>query len=137
MFLAAIVVASKFLQDQTYSNRTWSKISGLAPREIEQLERIFLHTIQYDLVVDAAQWSRWTQELSSNWVRAKPAPPAAADAPRPATAAEVRKAAPDQRLHRAISENVIGQTLPFDAGILQSDRNRHTRASFVRRPSSA
>lgn len=75
--------------------------------------------------------------LSSNWVRAKPAPPAAADAPRPATAAEVRKAAPDQRLHRAISENVIGQTLPFDAGILQSDRNRHTRASFVRRPSSA
>ncbi|WFC94370.1 hypothetical protein MBRA1_001000 [Malassezia brasiliensis] len=131
MFLAAIVVASKFLQDQTYSNRTWSKISGLAPREIEQLERIFLQTIQYDLVVDAAQWSRWTQELSSNWVRSKPLRPAGADALRPATATEVRKAAPDPRLHRAISENVIGQTFPFDAGILQSDRNRHTRAAFV------
>lgn len=145
MFLAAIVVASKFLQDQTYSNRTWSKISGLAPREIEQLERIFLHTIQYDLVVDAAQWSRWTQELSSNWVRAKPAQPVATDASRPAAAAAAaataaaggRKSAPDQRLHRAISENVIGQTLPYDAGILQSDRDRHTRAAFVRRPSSA
>lgn len=140
MFLAAIVVASKFLQDQTYSNRTWSKISGLAPREIEQLERIFLRTIQYDLVVDAAQWSRWTQELSSNWVRAKPTHPPAVAAVAAAAgtpSAEVRKPASDPRLHRAISENVIGQTLPFDTGILQSDRNRHTCAAFVRRPSSA
>ncbi|WFD30285.1 PHO85 cyclin-5 [Malassezia sp. CBS 17886] len=67
MFLAAIVVASKFLQDRTYSNRSWSKISGLPTKEIEQLERVFLHTIKFHLVVDECQWSEWTKDLSARW----------------------------------------------------------------------
>lgn len=138
MFLAAIVVASKFLQDQTYSNRTWSKISGLATREIEQLERIFLHTIHYNLMVDTAQWTRWTQELSSNWSRAKQALLSPLPAAQPKFGSpEPWRPNPDTRLHRANSENVIGQTFPFDAGLLRSDRNRTATAASIRRPSSS
>lgn len=137
MFLAAIVVASKFLQDRTYSNRTWSKISGLAPREIEQLERVFLHTIQYNLVVDASHWTRWTQELSSNWGRAKralatPGPIAQLRVEQ----AEARAPSVDARLHRAISENVLGQALPFDAGVYASMRTRSTQTMRAVRPSA-
>lgn len=137
MFLAAVVVASKFLQDRTYSNRTWSKISGLNTKEIEQLERVFLHTIQYDLVVDASHWSRWTSELSSNWGRAKQAlaTPGAAAQQR-IDHAEMKSARFDTRLHRAHSENVLGQALPFDAGLLQADRTRAAKPGFARHESA-
>ncbi|KLO05937.1 hypothetical protein SCHPADRAFT_802591, partial [Schizopora paradoxa] len=38
-FLAALVLASKFLQDRCYSNRAWAKLAGLAPREVSRCER--------------------------------------------------------------------------------------------------
>jgi hypothetical protein len=36
MFLAALILASKYLQDRNYSARAWSKISGLNTQEINQ-----------------------------------------------------------------------------------------------------
>jgi len=30
-FLAALILASKFIQDKCYSNRAWAKLSGLPP----------------------------------------------------------------------------------------------------------
>ncbi|KAK7053475.1 hypothetical protein VNI00_004101 [Paramarasmius palmivorus] len=38
-FLASLILASKFTQDKTYSNRAWAKLSGLPPREIGRCER--------------------------------------------------------------------------------------------------
>lgn len=38
-FLAALILASKFLQDKSYSNRAWAKLSGLPAREISRCER--------------------------------------------------------------------------------------------------
>ncbi|WFC97779.1 PHO85 cyclin-5 [Malassezia yamatoensis] len=138
MFLASIVVAYKFLQDQTYSNRTWSKISGLAPREIEHLERVFLHTIRYDLTVNAAQWTQWTSRLSSNWshlehnlMKSDPSPLSHIQP------TGSRQSVAERRMQRANSENVIGQTLPYDASLLDSERARDATTKRTRRPYSA
>jgi hypothetical protein len=63
MFLASIMVASKFVQDRTYSNRAWSKISGLPVKDLGKLERALLKAIDYRLVISEGEWHRWTAEL--------------------------------------------------------------------------
>ncbi|KAG0157341.1 hypothetical protein PDIDSM_4526 [Penicillium digitatum] len=45
MFLAALILASKYLQDRNYSARAWSKISGLNTLEINQNELMFLKAL--------------------------------------------------------------------------------------------
>ncbi|KAF9370694.1 hypothetical protein CPB97_002537 [Podila verticillata] len=59
-FLAALMVASKYLQDRNYSNKAWAKISGLSIKEINANELIFLKLIDYSLFVSNETFMRWT-----------------------------------------------------------------------------
>jgi len=63
MFLASVITASKFVQDRCYSNRAWSKISGLPVKDLGKLERAFLKAIDYRLMVPEGDWEKWTAEL--------------------------------------------------------------------------
>jgi len=49
-FLACLILASKFMQDRSYSNRAWAKLAGLPPREIGRCERA---------VGEALGWRLW------------------------------------------------------------------------------
>lgn len=60
MFLAALILASKYLQDRNFSARAWSKISGLAAQEINQNEIAFLIAVNWDLHIREETYSRWT-----------------------------------------------------------------------------
>lgn len=60
MFLAALILASKYLQDRNYSARAWSKISGLNTLEINQNELMFLEAVGWRLHVSEALFQRWT-----------------------------------------------------------------------------
>ncbi|MCJ1333700.1 hypothetical protein MMC10_010400 [Thelotrema lepadinum] len=60
MFLAALILASKYLQDRNYSARAWSKISGLKVSEINANERAFLAAIDWKLHVPEERFQRWT-----------------------------------------------------------------------------
>ncbi|KAK2464267.1 hypothetical protein APHAL10511_003724 [Amanita phalloides] len=53
-FLAALILASKFLQDKSYSNRAWAKLSGLSPKEIGRCERA---------LGEALDWRLWVGKL--------------------------------------------------------------------------
>ncbi|KAL7009021.1 PHO85 cyclin-5 [Cystobasidiomycetes sp. EMM_F5] len=53
MFLSALVCASKFLQDRTYSNQAWSKISSLPVQVINANEKAFLEVMDYNLFVNS------------------------------------------------------------------------------------
>jgi hypothetical protein len=63
MFLAAVIVASKYLQDRNYSNRAWAKISGLPVKEINANEFVFLNVAKYDLYVGETLYKRWSAVL--------------------------------------------------------------------------
>jgi hypothetical protein len=63
MFLAAVVVASKYLQDRNYSNRAWAKISGLPVKEINANEFVFLNVAKYELYVGESLYKRWSGVL--------------------------------------------------------------------------
>ncbi|EPS28395.1 hypothetical protein PDE_03341 [Penicillium oxalicum 114-2] len=61
MFLAALILASKYLQDRNYSARAWSKISGLNTLEINQNELMFLDAVGWRLHISEATFQRWTE----------------------------------------------------------------------------
>jgi hypothetical protein len=60
MFLAALILASKYLQDRNYSARAWSRISGLGTQEIHQNEIAFLLAVNWRLHITDDVFQRWT-----------------------------------------------------------------------------
>ncbi|KAG9258684.1 cyclin [Emericellopsis atlantica] len=59
MFLAALILASKYLQDRNYSARAWSKISGLNTQEINQNEIAFLQAVDWKLHICKDVYQAW------------------------------------------------------------------------------
>ncbi|KAL3422324.1 G1/S-specific cyclin Pcl5 [Phlyctema vagabunda] len=76
MFLAALILASKYLQDRNYSARAWSKISGLNTFEINQNEMAFLLAVNWELHITDAVFSRWT-EIVLKYTPSQPPSPGA------------------------------------------------------------
>lgn len=66
MFLAALISASKFLQDRNFSNRAWAKLTGLTVAEINANELTFLKLIDYNLFVKPELYHRWNMFLSEH-----------------------------------------------------------------------
>ncbi|KAI9711467.1 MAG: hypothetical protein M1820_002030 [Bogoriella megaspora] len=60
MFLASLILASKYLQDRNFSARAWSKISGLKTQEINTNEMTFLNAINWSLHIPEGIFERWT-----------------------------------------------------------------------------
>ncbi|KAI1794138.1 hypothetical protein LXA43DRAFT_997896 [Ganoderma leucocontextum] len=56
-FLACLLLASKFMQDRSYSNRAWAKLAGLPPREIGRCERA---------LGDALDWRLWVGKIPAS-----------------------------------------------------------------------
>ncbi|KAI4154443.1 MAG: hypothetical protein L6R39_001384 [Caloplaca ligustica] len=60
MFLASLILASKYLQDRNFSARAWSRISGLEASEINTNEMAFLTAVNWKLHVPEPVYQRWT-----------------------------------------------------------------------------
>ncbi|PFH55979.1 hypothetical protein XA68_17248 [Ophiocordyceps unilateralis] len=80
MFLAALILASKYLQDRNYSARAWSKISGLNTHEINQNEIAFLLAVNWKLHIADDVFQRWTDMVLKCMPPPSPPPPSADDA---------------------------------------------------------
>jgi hypothetical protein len=63
MFLTALMLASKYLQDRNYSAKAWSKITGLQVKEINLNEVAFLLAIDWKLHVQETTFERWQNIL--------------------------------------------------------------------------
>ncbi|KAI8323678.1 hypothetical protein GQ54DRAFT_250674, partial [Martensiomyces pterosporus] len=63
MFVAALISASKFMFDRTYSNRAWNKITKLPLAQISDMERAFLDMIDYRLYVDRSTYEKFHRLL--------------------------------------------------------------------------
>jgi hypothetical protein len=76
MFLSALILASKYLQDRNYSARAWNKISGLNTLEINQNEMAFLLAIDWKLHITDIVFKRWTDIVLTYNPSQPPPPPA-------------------------------------------------------------
>jgi Cyclin len=63
MFLSALMLASKFLQDRNYSTRAWGKITGLPTSEINTNELKFLEAVDWELHVSKEKFERWSRTV--------------------------------------------------------------------------
>lgn len=79
MFLAALILASKYLQDRNYSARAWSKLSGLKVCDINTNEMAFLSAVRWKLHIAEGLFDRW-QEIILRYTPSQPPPPAGSGA---------------------------------------------------------
>jgi hypothetical protein len=77
MFLAALILASKYLQDRNYSARAWSKISGLKVCEINTNEMAFLEAVNWKLHITDPIWEKWQEVVLRHTPSNPPAGPGA------------------------------------------------------------
>ncbi|KZT68846.1 hypothetical protein DAEQUDRAFT_727498 [Daedalea quercina L-15889] len=61
--IAALMMANKFVDDNTYTNKTWSEVSGIELSEINKMEKEFLLGIDFGLYVDKSTYDSWLNLL--------------------------------------------------------------------------
>jgi hypothetical protein len=64
MYLASLITAIKFLDDHRCGNLYYSKVGGIAPAELMDLELNFLKAIDFDLLVSTEAWDTFKAEIN-------------------------------------------------------------------------
>lgn len=59
----ALMLGNKFLDDNTYTNKTWAEVSGISVQEIHIMEVEFLSNVRYNLFASAGEWTKWHAKL--------------------------------------------------------------------------
>lgn len=63
LLTVALMLGNKFLDDNTYTNKTWAEVSGISVQEIHVMEVEFLSNMRYSLFVKEDKWDEWHQKL--------------------------------------------------------------------------
>lgn len=79
LLAVALILGSKFLDDNTFINRSWSDVSGIRVSELNELEMEWLSAIEYNLHCDPedsngfSMWHRAWTEYEAQASRPRPA----------------------------------------------------------------
>ncbi|KAJ2451491.1 hypothetical protein EV183_003569 [Coemansia sp. RSA 2336] len=63
MFVVALMLASKYLEDNTFTTQTWSEVSHLPARELAIMQREFLLALDHRLHVPDSEYNAWITRL--------------------------------------------------------------------------
>lgn len=63
LFIVALMLANKFLDDNTFTNKTWSEVSGMKIKDVNIMESEFLEALDYNLFVRSDDYNIWKQLL--------------------------------------------------------------------------
>ncbi|KAJ4149907.1 hypothetical protein LMH87_010681 [Akanthomyces muscarius] len=64
LLTVALMLGNKFLDDNTYTNKTWAEVSCFAVQEIHVMEVEFLSNMRYNLLASKAEWEIWLTKLA-------------------------------------------------------------------------
>ncbi|RIA92854.1 cyclin PHO80-like protein, partial [Glomus cerebriforme] len=64
-FTVALMLANKFLDDNTYTNKTWSEVTNIPVSEINTMEMEFLSSLDYELYVSERQYFEWVRKMDT------------------------------------------------------------------------
>lgn len=104
LLLVAVVVATKFLQDDYYKNCYYAKLGGITTAELNSLEICFLSLISFNLYVSPAAFDKYTSELMAYTPGSPPTP-----SPTPSPCAIVKPVAPFY--YRSPSPNTVAPSI--------------------------
>jgi len=63
-FTGALILANKFLDDNTFTNKTWADITGMKIKDVNHLEMQFLSGIDFRLFTTPSEYSEWLASLT-------------------------------------------------------------------------
>ncbi|KAG0212439.1 hypothetical protein BGX31_001501 [Mortierella sp. GBA43] len=63
-FTGALILANKFLDDNTFTNKTWADITGMKIKDVNHLEMQFLNGIDFRLFTSSGHYSEWLASLT-------------------------------------------------------------------------
>ncbi|KAF2429148.1 hypothetical protein EJ08DRAFT_591154 [Tothia fuscella] len=63
LLTVALMLGNKFLDDNTYTNKTWAEVSGISVQEVHIMEVEFLSNMRYSLFTSEKQWRDWHEKL--------------------------------------------------------------------------
>lgn len=66
MFLICLIISHKFLVDNTYNMKTWSHITGLPVKMLNDMERWCLNKLNFELFIEKDILQNWTLKLSQD-----------------------------------------------------------------------
>ncbi|CEP15595.1 hypothetical protein [Parasitella parasitica] len=107
LFTTALVLANKFLDDNTFTNKTWSEVSSIPVNELNIMEMEFLSALNYNIHIPDTQFFAWTSTCQQWWTNSTlmmPMSPATPPPPPPPPAAAVQMMQPMKRIHECIDE---------------------------------
>ncbi|KAF1962188.1 hypothetical protein CC80DRAFT_156428 [Byssothecium circinans] len=59
LLTVALMLGNKFLDDNTYTNKTWAEVSGISVQEVHIMEVEFLSNMRYSLFTPQNKWEEW------------------------------------------------------------------------------
>ncbi|KAJ3856896.1 hypothetical protein EV368DRAFT_31402 [Lentinula lateritia] len=65
LIVLGCMLANKWLDDHTFSNKTWHSISNVPIKILNELESLALDIFAYDLSISTADWSDWLLHIMS------------------------------------------------------------------------
>ncbi|KAK5167693.1 uncharacterized protein LTR77_007392 [Saxophila tyrrhenica] len=124
LLTVALMLGNKFLDDNTYTNKTWAEVSGINVNEVHIMEVEFLSNMKYCLFTSAEDWAKWQSLLgkfANFFERASRPPPRHPPAPilPPASSLHLRMALPSPPASNQASPpyvNDANQNLPAYGG---------------------
>ncbi|EME47388.1 hypothetical protein DOTSEDRAFT_69354 [Dothistroma septosporum NZE10] len=63
LLTVALMLGNKFLDDNTYTNKTWAEVSGINVGEVHIMEVEFLSNMKYCLFTSEQDWASWQSLL--------------------------------------------------------------------------
>lgn len=63
LMTVALMLGNKFLDDNTYTNKTWAEVSAIPVRDVHIMEVEFLSNMRYSLFTSEQQWNAWHKKL--------------------------------------------------------------------------
>ncbi|KAL7788351.1 hypothetical protein V8C37DRAFT_235736 [Trichoderma ceciliae] len=64
LLTVALMLGNKFLDDNTYTNKTWAEVSCFTVNEIHVMEVEFLSNMRYNLLASKDEWEDWLTKLT-------------------------------------------------------------------------
>ena len=68
LLITGVMLAAKFYDDRYYNNDYYSKVGGVAKKELNELEIEFLNYINFNLYVDPVLFFRYRERILSQVV---------------------------------------------------------------------
>ncbi|KZT19300.1 hypothetical protein NEOLEDRAFT_983820 [Neolentinus lepideus HHB14362 ss-1] len=95
LIILGCMLANKWLDDHTFSNKTWHTISSVPILSLNRLESLALHFFAHDLSIEPHAWSSWLRHLMEYHLSLLAATPQPISRPSSSPHAIVRKTLED------------------------------------------